>query len=126
MAEIINTVNMKESLTVGEDKNFEMVKKKKRDDEKDFPLKEVDQSQVCSTHTIVPNKREVQPKDVKKFITRMKNKLLGKKTETKSKSGGGGGKKMEKSKAGVGLGKRVETKSKSGSEGKKEEKTKEV
>jgi hypothetical protein len=74
MAKVINTADtMKESLTAGEDKHFEI----KKNDE---PLKVIDQSKTVSTRTMIPNKRPVEKKDINKMVNRLKGDGLVTKT----------------------------------------------
>lgn len=66
MAEIISTVDIKETLTAGKDKNLEVKV------DQDHPMVTIDQSKVCSTRNIVPNKRPLAKKDIKRFLVKVK------------------------------------------------------
>jgi len=76
MAEIITTVDtqdIKQKMT-GKDKNYEL---------KDFPLKDIDQSKVISTHNIIPNKRPIEKKDIKRVIDNIKSNIKEKQKNEK-------------------------------------------
>lgn len=89
MAKVISTMDIPETLTTGKDKHYEI-------NNNDEPLKVIDQSKTCSTRTIIPSKRQVSKKDIKKFVTKMKKvevkkdkvkveKKRGRKTKLKDK-----------------------------------------
>lgn len=76
-------VEMRPSLTAGKDENMEL---KIPEANVDHPIKEVDQSTVVSTRTLIPNKRVVSMRDVKKATMRIKSrKRLDAKAEQKTK-----------------------------------------
>jgi len=78
---------MKETVLTGKDRNLEI-----RKTDLDFPLTDTDQSKICSTHNIVPNKRLLEKKDIKRFIRRLK----GNKKEEVEEKKRGRPKKVEK------------------------------
>jgi hypothetical protein len=73
---IISTVN------TGTDKNFEI----KKSNNQDEPLVHIDQSKTLSTRTIIPCKRPVANKDVKRAIDRVKQAKKEEKNLSKKKS----------------------------------------
>ena len=72
MAEIISTIN------AGNDKNFEFKTKKKGDS---FSVIQKDPNKIVMTRTIIPNKREVEQKDIDRFINRTKGNIDKKETK---------------------------------------------
>lgn len=63
MADIVNT------LSTGKDSNYEIKNTNPNDDGK---IVDLDPSKVCMTRTIVPNKRPIDMRDVKKFVAKVK------------------------------------------------------
>lgn len=78
MAEIISTIN------AGNDENFELLSKKTKKNKKSFPVIQEDPNKIVMTRTIIPNRREVEQRDIDNFVNRIKgNNIVPNKKETK-------------------------------------------
>jgi hypothetical protein len=78
MAEVISTT--------GKDENYEMISKKIKEMKKqEEPIKMEDPMKTCMTRTIVPVKREVEKRDIDRFVNRVKGIKEEKKDKQKTK-----------------------------------------
>lgn len=67
MGEIISTIK------TGTDKYYDFSRNKTK---KESTIRQKDPNKICMTHTIVPNKREIEKKDINKFIDKINNKPI--------------------------------------------------
>lgn len=69
MGEIISTVK------TGTDKHYDFSRDKTL---KESTVSQKDPNKICMTHTLVPNKREIEKKDLNKFVDKLKSRIIKK------------------------------------------------